>query len=266
MQIDRTSCLELLNEFGINPSKDKGQNYLINPVTTKRIADALSIDKNDNVLEIGPGLGSLTHYLNEKTSNLSVVDIDEQSCNVLKKLYPGLNVVNQDALETKIDEYERIISNVPYSITSELIEYVFLNGKKLKQCIFMVQEDAYKRIISLKGKDYGPLAVLLSLKGNVKTLFKVGPNDFLPRPKCISVVFEIKLFEEQQLTNEQYKVVKTLFTNRRKTLLNNLLLFTSKDKAVSLLEELKLPLTIRPEELSPETYYKLVSLYFTKGK
>ena len=266
MQIDRTSCLELLNEFGINPSKDKGQNYLINPNTAKRIANALSIDKNDNVLEIGPGLGSLTHYLNEKTSNLSVVDIDEQSCNVLRKLYPSLNVLNQNALETKVDEYERVISNVPYSITSELIEYVLLNGKKLKQCVFMVQEDAYKRIVSLKGKDYGPLAVLLSLKGNVKTLFKVGPNDFLPRPKCVSVVFEIDLFEEQQLTNEQYKVIKTLFTNRRKTLLNNLLLLTSKEKAASLLEELKLPLTVRPEELSPETYYKLVSLYFTKGK
>ena len=191
MQIDRTSCLELLNEFGINPSKDKGQNYLINPNTAKRIADALSTDKDDNVLEIGPGLGSLTYFLNEKTGNLSVVDIDEQSCNVLRKLYPSLNVLNQNALETKVDEYERVISNVPYSITSELIEYVVLNGKKLKQCVFMVQEDAYKRIISLKGKDYGPLAVLLSLKGSVKTLFKVGSNDFLPRPKCASVVFEI---------------------------------------------------------------------------
>ena len=266
MQIDRTSCLELLNEFGINPSKDKGQNYLINPNTAKRIADALSLSKDDKVLEIGPGLGSLTHFLNEKTNDLTVVDIDEQSCNVLRKLYPSLNVLNQNALETNVDEYERIISNVPYSITSELIEYVLLNGKKLKQCVFMVQEDAYKRIMSLKGKDYGPLAVLLSLKGNVKTLFKVGSNDFLPRPKCVSVVFEINLFEEQQLTNEQYKVIKTLFTNRRKTLLNNLLLLTNKDKATSLLEELKLPLTVRPEELSPETYYKLVSLYFTKGK
>ena len=119
MQIDRTSCLELLNEFGINPSKDKGQNYLINPYTAKRIVDALSNDKEDNVLEIGPGLGSLTHFLKEKTSNLTVVDIDEQSCNVLRKIYPSLNVVNQDALETKVSEYERIISNVPYSITSE---------------------------------------------------------------------------------------------------------------------------------------------------
>ena len=266
MQIDRTSCLKLLNEFGVNPSKDKGQNYLINPNTAKRIADALSCDKEDKVLEIGPGLGSLTHFLNERSDNLTVVDIDEQSCNALRKLYPNLTVINQDALETKVDEYERIISNVPYSITSELIEYVLLNEKKLKQCVFMVQEDAFKRIASLKGKDYGPLAVLLSLKGNVKTLFKVGPNDFLPRPKCTSIVFEINLFEEQRLTNEQYKVIKTLFTNRRKTLLNNLLLLTSKDRATALLEELNLPLTVRPEELSPETYYKLVSLYFTKGK
>ena len=266
MQIDRSACLKLLNEFGIVPSKDKGQNYLINPITARRIADALSTNKDDIVLEIGPGIGSLTHFLNEKTNNLSVVDIDEQSCNVLRKLYPSLNIINKDALNTKVDIYERIISNVPYSITSELIEYVLLNGTKLRQCVFMVQEDAFKRIVSLKGKDYGPLSVLLSLKGKTKTLFKVGANDFYPRPKCVSTVFSIDLFDEQNLTNEQYKVIKTLFTNRRKTLLNNLLLLTSKDKATSLLEELKLPSTIRPEELTPETYYKLVSLYLAKGK
>ncbi|MBE6134177.1 MAG: ribosomal RNA small subunit methyltransferase A [Erysipelotrichaceae bacterium] len=260
MQIDRNTCLEILNEYGIIPSKDKGQNYLVNPDTSKRIADSLSIDKDDKVLEIGPGIGSLSHFLYEKTKNLSLIDIDEISCNVLNNIYPDIKVINEDALKADLSQYDRIISNVPYSITSDLIEHILLNATKVKQCVFMVQEDAYRRIISLKGKDYGPLSVLLSLKGKAKTLFKVSPNDFYPHPKCVSIVFKIDLFGEQVIDEKGYKIVKTLFTNRRKTLLNNTLLLMNRDKAISLLEELKLPLTVRPEEISPETYIKLVSL------
>lgn len=260
MQIDRNTCLEILNEYGIIPSKDKGQNYLVNPDTSKRIADSLSIDKDDIVLEIGPGIGSLSHFLYEKTKNLSLIDIDEISCNVLNNIYPDIKVINEDALKADLSQYDRIISNVPYSITSDLIEHILLNAAKVKQCVFMVQEDAYRRIISLKGKDYGPLSVLLSLKGKVKTLFKVRPNDFYPHPKCVSIVFKIDLFDEQVIDEKGYKIVKALFTNRRKTLLNNMLLLMNRDKATSLLEELKLPLTVRPEEISPETYIKLVSL------
>ena len=266
MQIDKNTCLELLNEFGIVPSKDKGQNYLINPNVAKKIADSLNIDEEDKVLEIGPGIGSLTHFLDEKADNLTVVDIDEQSCEVLKETYPHLTVVNEDALKHNIGSYHHIISNVPYSITSDLIEYVLLNGKKLKQCVFMVQEDAYKRITSLKGKDYGPLSVLLNLKGKVKPLFKVGASDFYPRPQCVSIVFKVDISSGSQIDKTGYKVIKTLFTNRRKTLMNNLLLLTNKEKAERLLEELELPVTTRPEEISPETYLKLVSLYQAKGK
>lgn len=265
MQIDKNTCLEILNEFGINPSKDKGQNYLIDPNTAKKITDALTIEEDDKVLEIGPGIGSLTHFLEEKTDNLTVVDIDEQSCEVLKDNYPHLNVINEDALKADITSYNKIISNVPYSITSDLIEYVLLNGKDLKQCVFMVQEDTYRRIISLKGKDYGPLSVLISLRGKAKTLFKVGANDFYPRPKCVSIVFKIDL-NQKAVTKSEYKIIKSLFANRRKTLLNNMLPIMYKEQATSFLNELKLPLTVRPEEISPETYYKLVSLCLTKGK
>lgn len=264
MQIDRNTCLEILNEYGIIPSKNKGQNYLINPITAKRIADGLDIDDNDKVLEIGPGIGSLSHFLLEKTSNLSLLDIDETSCNVLTKLYPNVEVINQNALKADLEGYSRIISNVPYSVTSDLIEYILLNAANVKQCVFMVQEDAYRRIVSLNGKDYGPLSILLSLKGKVKTLFKVGPSDFYPRPKCVSIVFKIDLYDKQVIDEKGYKIIKTLFTNRRKTLLNNMLLLMKKDEAISLLEELKLSITTRPEELSPETYIKLVSLYVNK--
>ena len=266
MQIDKNSCLEVLNEFGIIPSKDKGQNYLTNPNTAKRIADSLTINDEDKVLEIGPGIGSLTHFLTERSNSLTVVDVDEQSCKVLKDLYPKVDVMNQDALKMNFHSYQRIISNVPYSITSDLIESILLKSKNLKQCVFMVQEDAYKRIVSLKGKDYGPLSVLLSLKGKTKTLFKVGSNDFYPRPKCVSIVFKIDISPDSLIDEKGYKIIKTLFTNRRKTLLNNLLLLMNKDKAASLLSELKLPITVRPEEVSPETYYKLVSLSRVKGQ
>ena len=265
MQIDKTSCLELLNEFGLTPSKDKGQNYLINPVTAKKIADSLIVEEADKVLEIGPGLGSLTNFLEEKALHLTVIDVDEKSCEVLKDLYPSVNIVNQDALKANLSSYNKVISNVPYSITSDLLEYVLLKATKAKQCVFMVEEDAYKRIVSLKGKDYGPLSVLIHLQGKPKTLFKVSPSDFYPRPKCVSIVFSVVL-NDKRIIEKEYKVIKTLFANRRKTLLNNLLSLTSKDNATALINNLELPLTVRPEELSPETYYKLVSLYYSKGQ
>ena len=261
MQIDKTSCQQLLDEFGIVPNKDRGQNYLINPAVAKRIVSSLPIEETDKVLEIGPGLGSLTHYLDEKYNNLTLVDIDTNTCKVLKELYPHQNVVNVDALKYNISSYEKIISNVPYSITSDLLEYVLLNGDKMQQGVFMVQEDAYKRIVSLKGKDYGPLSVLMHLKGEIKPLFKVGPSDFYPRPNCVSIVFSISITNKYKIGKREYHAIKTLFTNRRKTLLNNLTLLTNKEKAEGYLDRLYLSTNTRPEEISPETYLKLVSLY-----
>ena len=231
MQINKTSCSQLLDEFGIVPNKDKGQNYLINPATAKRIAESLQIEESDKVLEIGPGLGSLTHFIDEKNNNLSIVEIDEKTCEVLRDIYPNIHVHNADALKFDMSRYNKIISNVPYSITSDLLEYVLLNNDNLKQAIFMVQEDAYKRIVSLKGKDYGPLSILMHLKGDIKPLFKVSPNDFYPRPKCVSIVFSINVTNKYKLSKLQYHAIKTLFTNRRKTLLNNLTLLTNKEKA-----------------------------------
>ena len=218
------------------------------------------------MLEIGPGIGSLTHFLNEKINNLDVVDIDEKSCNILRELYPNLNVINQDILKTNITKYNRIISNVPYSITSELLEYLLLEGENIKQLVLMVQEDAYRRIVSLSGKDYGPLSILINLSGIVKTAFKVSPNDFIPRPKCTSIVFTIDLFDNKPLKEQEYKVIKTLFANRRKTLLNNMQLLMNKENAINVLNSLGLPLTVRGEEIKPETYIKLVSLCLAEGK
>ena len=261
MQIDKISCSQLVDEFGIVPSKDKGQNYLINPATAKRIAESLDIEESDKVLEIGPGLGSLTHFIDEKHDNLSLVEIDEKSCQLLKSVYPNIHVHNADALKFDLTNYDKIISNVPYSITSDLLEYVLLNDPKLKQAVFMVQEDAYKRIVSLKGKDYGPLSILMHLKADIKPLFKVSPNDFTPRPKCVSIVFSVGITNKHNVTKLEYRAIKALFTNRRKTLLNNLTLLTSKEKAEIMLKRLNLSPKIRPEELSPETYVKLVSLY-----
>ena len=260
MQIDKNTCLEILSTNGLVPSKDKGQNYLINPLTAEKIVDLLNINDKDKVLEIGPGIGSLTHYLNAKTDNLDVIDIDEKSCEILKKLYQNLNIINQDALKLDISKYTLLISNVPYSITSDLLEYVLLKGTNLKQLVLMVQEDAYRRIVSLSGKDYGPLSILIHLLGSVKTAFKVSMNDFIPRPKCTSIVFTINLFDKKVIDERGYKVIKTLFTNRRKTLLNNMLLLMDKDKATGILNQLGLPLTVRGEEINPETYLEIVSL------
>ena len=193
MEINRSNIYDIVNNSNARPDKDYGQNFLVEPEVCKRIVDSTSLLKDESVLEIGPGLGSLTHFICEQTDNLTVVDIDERMIAFLKLIYKNINIVQDDIRNHDVSAYDKIIGNLPYNITSETIVYLLLNASKAKKITLMIQSDAFPHFLDVQGKEYGPSSVLLHLLGEPKRLFQVKAGSFYPAPKCGSTVFEINI-------------------------------------------------------------------------
>ena len=264
MEINRGNIFDIMFETGIRPDKDYGQNFLVEVDVCKRIVDALNIDKNESVLEIGPGLGSLTHFLNEQTDNLTVVDIDDRMVDFLTPRYEKVNVVLDDIRKHDVSNYDKIIGNLPYNITTETIVYLLSNAVKVKKLVLMIQIDAFSHFYDIDGKEYGPASILLHLLGDSKKLFQVKPGCFHPVPKCVSVVFEININPICELIEAKkvYSFAKNMFVNRRKTISNNLNNYIKdKELTTSVLEECHISLSTRPENISPNQYLNLYRSY-----
>ena len=263
MEINRSNVFEIANKADLKPDKDYGQNYLLEPDLCKRIVELLEINDNDVVLEIGPGLGSLTHFIceNEK-AKISLVDIDKRMTDFLKILYSKNNVeiILNDIRITNVKNYTKIIGNLPYNITTETVIYLLENVRKAKRLVLMCQAEAFPRFFELNGKEYGPSSILVHLLGESKRKFVVKPGSFYPMPKCSSVVFTIDIKDgvDYEYCLSVYDLSKKLFLNRSKTIHNNLSSYLSdKNKSMDILNQLNIPANKRPEELSPETYKKL---------
>lgn len=264
MEINRSNILDIVNNSNARPDKDYGQNFLVEPDVCKRIVDSLNIQSGESVLEIGPGLGSLTHFLNEQTNNLTVVDIDERMIAFLKLIYTNVNIVQCDIRKHDVQSYDRIIGNLPYNITTETIVYLLSNATKVKKLVLMIQSDAYPHFSDIKGKEYGPASVLLHLLGKDKKLFQVKPGCFYPSPKCGSTVFEINIDPVCDIEEAKrvYLFAKNMFLNRRKTISNNLT-YLVKNRNISnmILSESNIQINSRPEDISPLDYLKLYRVY-----
>lgn len=267
MEINRSNILQIVNNSNARPDKDYGQNFLIEPDICKRIVDSLDINSNDKVLEIGPGLGSLTHFLSLITNDLTIVDIDERMIAFLKLVYgnqSNISIVQQDIRKHDVTGYDRILGNLPYNITSETIVYLLLNAFKVKKLVLMVQSDAFPHFFDVQGKEYGPSSVLLHLLGNCKRLFQVKQGSFYPSPKCGSTVFEINISPICELDEAKkvFNFAKSLFINRRKTISNNLMnVVKDKELVNKLLIDCNIEANKRPEELPPIKYLELFRKY-----
>lgn len=260
MEINRTNIFEIVRQLGIKPSKDYGQNFLIESNISAKIVEALNVSEEDQLIEVGPGLGSLTHFLCETKAKITAVDIDVQMTNFLRISYkniPNLTIVDNDIRKEGIDSYNKIIGNIPYNITTEIIQYFLLNAVRAETMVFMIQVEALNRFLNISGKEYGPTSVLIHLLGNIERLFVVRAGSFYPAPKCHSVVFRININREagRDKALAIYKMCKQLFANRRKTILNNLLtIVRNKEEALTLCQQLNINQLARPEDLSPGVY------------
>ena len=257
-----------IKEMSQFANKEVGQNYLIDPSIAKRIVDVLDTSEKDNVFEIGAGFGALSIFLlDKKYKTLTLNDIDPRAIETLDNLVKDKKrayVIKKSALKIDINVYNKIIGNLPYYITNDLLE-CYLAECNASQYVFMVQKEVEDRITAKPNTDnYGPLSVLVSYVGKYQKQFVVSKESFLPKPHIDSLVFSITSNNKNDIDKYKYLLfLKKMFIHRRKTIYNNLSLYLmNKDKAKKILDKLSISILTRPEQINPDTYLNIFKLTY----
>jgi 16S rRNA (adenine1518-N6/adenine1519-N6)-dimethyltransferase len=251
--------------MSVRAKKHLGQHFLKDELIAQQIADILTESGYSNVLEIGPGMGVLTKYLLKKKSTIHVIEIDTDSVAYLQAHYLNLadRIISKDFLKINIEDYfgkeqVAIIGNFPYNISTQILFKTLENRHQIPEFSGMFQKEVAKRIAETAGsKVYGILSVLTQAFYNVEYLFTVPPTVFDPPPKVDSGVIRLTRKENYMLPVDEklfFKVVKTAFQQRRKTLRNSL-------KTLNLSDNLREDIIFgqRPEQLSVQEFINLTS-------
>lgn len=264
---------EILNTYNLRAKKNFGQNFLVDASVTGRMASTLRDD--GVVIEVGPGIGSLTEELAKRAKHVRSYEIDERLIPVLEdtlKDYDNVEIVLQDILETDInkelqslvDKYKHIefAANLPYYITTPVLFKLFESSIPFEKIVVMIQKEVADRFSAKPStKEYGALSVESQYLYDVKKLFNVPRTSFNPAPNVDSAVISFTKHEKNKTVDNEklfFELVKACFKQRRKTLYNNLKeYFDSKEKAESLLLKANIPLETRAEMLDLNQYIEL---------
>ena len=267
--------IAVLQRYGFNFQKKYGQNFLIDTHVLDKIIGAAQIGPDDFVLEIGPGIGTMTQYLAEAAREVIAVEIDTKLIPILQdtlKEYDNVTVLNEDILKVdirKIAEEKnggkpiKVVANLPYYITTPIIMGLFESEVPLDSITVMVQKEVADRMQVGPGtKDYGALSLAVQYYAEPYIVANVPPNFFIPRPAVGSAVIRLTRYQEKPVkvndASFMFKIIRASFNQRRKTLQNGLYnsseLRIPKEKTVAALEEMGLTPTIRGEKLSLEEF------------
>ena len=245
--------------------KEVGQNFLLDINVAKSIVALLEATGEDKILEIGCGAGSLTYFLAQEGFDATAIDIDPSMVGKLEQDFASvqnIKIVQANGMRFDYSPYTKIIGNLPYYITSGLVEKALLGGTNCSTFVFMVQKEVYDRLKAVKGEDAGPLNALLSYRYSMKKLFNVPAASFVPPPNVTSTVFSLELKEGGDLATAKrlYALAKGLYMHRRKHIFNNLTSYIGDGaRAEKALEESGLLKNARPEELSLNELLRLLS-------
>ena len=230
---------EVLSKYNMSAKKKFGQNFLIDSGVLDGIVEASGVTKEDCVLEIGPGIGSLTQYLAEAAKRGVSVEIDKTLIPVLNDTlseYDNVTIINEDILKVDIEsivkEYNegraiKVVANLPYYITTPIIMKLFESGAPIDSITVMVQKEVADRMVMGPGnKDYGSLSLAVGYYAKATAVMNVPPGSFIPQPNVGSAVVHLKRYEKPavEVGNEKYmfEIIRTAFNQRRKTLSNSL--------------------------------------------
>lgn len=223
----------LLKQHGLRPSKKLGQNFLQDPFALASIVSAAEIKPTDTVLEIGPGLGSLTRYLAQSAQQVIAVELDSDLIPPLRAVtaaYDNINIIHGDILKFSIEELMQepnylVVANIPYYITSAIIRRLLENEHKPRRIVLTIQKDVAKRICAAPG-DMSLLALSVQVYGQPRIAQYIPAGAFFPAPKVDSAVLCIDIYPTPQvkleLLNTFFKLLKAGFSQKRKTLRNSL--------------------------------------------
>lgn len=281
------NTIEVLQKYHFNFQKKFGQNFLINTSILEEIIDAAEITREDFVLEIGPGIGTMTQYLCEAAREVVAVEIDTNLIPILGdtlSAYDNVKVMNADILKVDIaklaDERNggkpiKVVANLPYYITTPIIMGLFESHVPIDSITIMVQKEVADRMQEGPGsKEYGALSLAVQYYAKPEIVVNVPPSCFMPQPKVGSAVIRLTRHENPpvDVDNEKlmFQVIRASFNQRRKTLANGLNNFGSfslgKEEIQKSIEELGVPVNIRGEALSLEQFAKLSNIINAKMK
>ncbi|MBQ6976481.1 MAG: 16S rRNA (adenine(1518)-N(6)/adenine(1519)-N(6))-dimethyltransferase RsmA [Selenomonadaceae bacterium] len=255
----------ILKTFNLRASKKLGQNFLINSDVVAGIIDAAEISAGDEVLEIGPGIGTLTQGLLEAGANVTAVELDKKLPAVLAQTlagYENFKLVQGDILKVDIAELMpqnfKVVANLPYYITTQILLTLMEKNLPITKIVTMVQREVAERMTAApNSKTYGAMSVAVQFRANVRIAFDVPPESFLPRPEVTSSVVVCDIHAPKFKVDENFftKVVRAAFGQRRKTLVNSLIgAGFQRDVVVNALDAAGIDSTRRAETLTLEEF------------
>ena len=272
----------ILEQYKIKAYKDLGQNFLIDDNVVQKIIESANINKNDFIIEIGPGLGVLTNRLLVKSDNVTVIELDKRMVNVITDRFRGkenLEIINEDILKVDLKtlienkkeknniDKVKIVANLPYYISTPIIMKLLENKLGINEIIVMVQKEVAERLTSKTGERLaGAITYAIEYYAESENIIDVPKESFVPSPKVESKVIKLKIRKTPKVNvnNETllFDLIQKSFSQRRKTLVNALVNYNFvKDKSLAekMLQDLKIDVNIRGEKLTLEEFAKIAN-------
>ena len=273
----------ILNKYNIKADKKLGQNFLISDDAVNRIIEKSEVTKSDLVIEIGPGLGTLTKELLERAGKVICIELDTRMVKILNErfsLYDNFEIIHDDILKVDLKSIikrdkenqnmkeAKIVANLPYYITTPIIMKLLEEKLDLKTITVMVQKEVADRLTAVPGtKKSGAITYGVYYYAEAEEVLEVLPESFIPAPEVTSEVIQFKIRKEPPVfvgdDKKMFQIIKCAFTQRRKTLLNSLVntnIFNSKEHGSKILKEVNLKENVRPEELTLEDFARIAEL------
>ena len=272
----------LLKKYGITANKSLGQNFLINDEVVDGIVEGAGVTKEDLVIEIGPGLGTLTKELLERAGKVIAIELDKRMLEILTdrfNLYKNFELINEDVLKVDLDKLikenmkediknVKIVANLPYYITTPIVMKLLEENLPINSITIMIQKEVADRLIEVPGgKNTGAITYAIYYYADSEEILKVEPNSFIPEPAVESKVIKLNIRKEKNVDVEDeklmFKIIKYAFMQRRKTLVNALEksdIFKSKNEILEILKKVGLNDKIRGEAMSLEDFANITNI------
>ncbi len=272
----------IMKKYNIKANKSLGQNFLISQNVVESIVESSKIGENDLVIEVGPGLGTLTKYLLEKAKKVICVELDKKMIKILEdrfKLYEKFELINQDILKVDLKniikeekqknniENVKIVANLPYYITTPIIMKLLEEELDLESITVMIQKEVADRLIAVPGeKNTGAITYTVYYYAESEAILEVPNDSFIPEPEVTSKVIKLNVRNNPpiEVKNKEvmFRIIKSAFMQRRKTLLNaltNTKVFLNKEEGIKILKELNLAENVRAEMLSLQDFANIAN-------
>ena len=256
----------IMNKYNVHPNKKLGQNFLFDEEALNLIASG--VNEQDTIIEIGPGLGTLTAILAEKAEKVIAVELDDKMIAILNerfKLYNNVEIIHEDILYVDIDKIApkaKVVANLPYYITTSIITKLLKTN--IKDITVLIQKEVAERICAIPGsKKAGAITYFVNYYANAEIVGNVSKEAFIPNPEVESSIVKLKIRENKlvEVKNETmfFEIIRANFNQRRKTLINSLSTVVDKERLKEILRDLNINENVRGETLTLKQYAQIAN-------